>query len=80
VVHMDQLTLTPTHIAEAVRDALAASGLGVNEAADAARVPRTTFKRHLENGNFDSFELVRVAHALGTTASAIYASAERRAA
>ena len=74
---MDHTAATLSGLAATVRDALAASGLGVNQAADASGVARTTFKRHLVDGAWTSRELVQVATVLGTTPSALYAAAEK---
>jgi lambda repressor-like predicted transcriptional regulator len=75
---MDHPTLRD--LASAVREAIQASGLSVNETADRSNVPRTTLKRHLIDGKFGSDELPAVAAALGTTPSALWTAAEAVAA
>lgn len=80
MVRMDPDTLIQAHIATVVREHFEASRLGVNEAADLSNIPRTTFKRHLNDGKWDSWEIVKLARALGTTVGVILSAAEEKAA
>ncbi len=69
-------------LAAAILSALSDAGITRMDAADHAGIPRSTFYRKATGLGkaFDADELAAIAQVLGTTVSALVASAESRAA
>lgn len=82
VAHMSRNpTPSSEQVAAVIDGAITASGLSVNQAATLSRVPRQTLERKLAGiGSFTVPELTRLAPVLGTTASALLAAVEEKAA
>jgi 8-oxo-dGTP pyrophosphatase MutT (NUDIX family) len=76
---MDTSETTAARIRAAIREAWEAAGLTQTQVADAARIPRSTFDRHMDgvgSRTIDLNEFERIAAVLGTTVHDITAKAE----
>ena len=80
VVHMDTPEQTSREISRTVSEALRAAGISQRTAADQTGIPLTTLSRRLTGAApFLVTELAVLAEMLGTTVSALTASAGRAA-
>jgi predicted transcriptional regulator len=75
---MDTTTFAE-RVAATVTSLAEAHGITDVDLAARTNIPRTTLQRRLKDGNFTSVQLVKVAAALGTTATSITANAENAA-
>lgn len=77
---MDLPNLTPEHVSEVVRDALAGTDLSDREIERRTGIPRNTLDRRLAAGTLTVPDGIAIARLLGVRLSAIVAKAEEKAA